>query len=135
MQIKNLVLKDGQATPADHTFTPQTSQKGTAPAEWLERNSGSPIGYNRVTALVSASQSGVSKVSLVIATPKLQSLGAGCCVDQNTPQVSFTEFANIVFKLPASSTIQDRKDILALAKNLLASDQVVAMVENLEPAY
>lgn len=134
-QIQPIVIKDAAATPADHTFTPQVAQKASEPAVWYERVNGTPLGYNRITALVTTRINAPSKVSIVIAKPELATFAVGCCVDTSTPQVSYTEFANISFSLPAQSSLQNRKDILAFAKNLLANVQITKMVEDLEPAY
>lgn len=133
--IKNIVLKDGLATPVDHTFVPNSAQKANEPAVWLEKSAGSPLGYFRITAKVDAQTTKASKVSIVISTPHLAVSGQNCCVGQNTPQVSYTEFANLSFSLPPSSTVQTRTDILAYAKNLLANADIAKMVIDLEPAY
>ena len=133
--ISNIVIKDGAATPVDHTFVPSTAQKGNDPAVWLEKSAGSPLGYFRITAKVDAQVNKPSKVTIVIATPHLAVFGANCCVDQNTPQVPYTEFFNGSFSLPPGSTVQTRKDILAYAKNLLALPLMSSMVVDLEPAY
>lgn len=133
--ISQIVLADGQATPANKTFTPVTSQKGDSPAVWYERSASSPLGYRRLTIFVTAKTNAVSKVRIVIADPVLASFGANCCIDSNTPQVSYTDFFDCTFSLPASSTLANRKDILAYAKNVLANAFVIAAVENLEPAF
>lgn len=133
--IASIVIKDGQTTPVDHTFTPNATQRGNEPAVWYERVSGTPLGYNRITARVDVKNNGTSKVTLVIATPSLAVISAGCCVDENTPQVSYTEFANISFSIPSASTVATRKNILAFAKNILGLAVVSAMVVDLEPVY
>lgn len=135
-QIANLVLADGQTTPANHTFVPSTPQDSSgAPAMWLEKTSGNPLTYFRVTSSVRFNASGVSKVKVVIAVPTPAVIGSGCCIDSATPQVSYTTFANIEFSLPAGSTRQNRLDILAYAKNFLASAVATAAVADFEPAW
>lgn len=134
-QIANIVLADGQTTPANHTFEPYISQKADKPAIWYNKEATSPLGYRRVTLYVDFKQSGISKVRIVISDPVLASLPSGCCVDQNTPQVSYTDFFDGTFSLPAGSTIQNRKDILAFAKNLLNQSVMTDAVVNLTPAF
>lgn len=133
--ITTLTLADGQATPASHVFTPYTGQKGSNPATWFNREAVSPIGFRKVTLSVDFNQTGTSKIRAVISDPVLASVAAGCCVDQNTPQVAYTDFADITFKIPMGATLQNRKDILAYAKNFLASSAMATAIENLEPAY
>ena len=132
--MNNIVIKDGQATPADHTFTPYQPQQGSTPAVWYERSGASPLGWRRITLSVDTQVKGISKVRIVISDPVLANLSQGCCVDQNTPAVSYTDFANIQFNLPYSATDANRKDILAYAKNILAHATIVDAVVSLQPA-
>lgn len=132
--MNNIVIKDGLATPADHTFTPYTPQKdASSPAMWYERSGATPLGWRRITLSVDAQVKGISKVRIVISDPVLANLSQGCCVDQNTPAVSYTDFANIQFNMPYNSTDQNRKDILAYAKNILGLAIISDAVVNLQP--
>jgi hypothetical protein len=135
-QIANLVLADGQSTPANHTFEPMTPQQGTSvPAQWLNKEAISNIGYRRVTLSVKYNPNGVSKVKAVISDPVLASVAAGCCVDVNTPQVAYTDIASIEFSIPAAATLQNKKDILAYAKNLLSNQVMTDAIVNMQPAW
>lgn len=133
--IANIVLADGQTTPANHTFEPYISQKADKPAMWYNKEASTPLGYRRITLYVDFKQSGVSKVRLVISDPVLATIGAACCVDQNTPQVSYTDFFDCTFSLPYGSTIQNRKDILAYAKNIMSQSVLTDAVVGLTPAF
>lgn len=132
--MNNIVIKDGQAAPADHIFTPYQPQQGSTPAVWYERSGTSPLGWRRITLSVDTQVKGISKVRIVISDPVLANLSQGCCVDQNTPAVSYTDFANIQFNLPYSATDANRKDILAYAKNILTNASIVDAVVSLQPA-
>lgn len=132
--ITALVLADGQSTPANKTFTPSTAQKGAEPAVWLEKSSGNSLGFRRITLSVVADKA-INRVKIVIADPVLANPSQGCCVDANTPAVSYTDFANISFNIPASASVANRKDILAYAKNLLGHAIVTAAVVDLEPTW
>lgn len=132
--MNNIVIKDGQATPVDHTFTPYQPQQGNNTAAiWYERSGTTPLGWRRITLSVDTQVKGISKVRIVISDPVLANLSQGCCVDQNTPAVSYTDFANISFNLPYNATDANRKDILAYAKNLLGHAVVTDAVVNLQP--
>lgn len=127
-QIANLILKDGASTSVDVTFSPQMPQVGETPAQWLNKDALSPIGYRKVTVFVKAQVSGMSKVTIKIEDPKLSTVDA-------IPTVGyFTSFIG-TFNLPATSRMQDRKDILAFAKNLLGHAVLASAVVDLEPVY
>lgn len=133
--ISNLILADGKATPANHTFVPQTPQVGDKPAVWFEPSANSPLGYFQVTAHTRFNASGVSKVRLKISLPNLATPGAGCCVDTNTPVVSYTQIADLQFSIPMNATTDQRKDLLAFAKSLLGTTMASDAVVNLQTAW
>lgn len=133
-QIVDISLADGQSTPAGHLFTAYQPQNGSGPAIWQNTEAQTPAGYRRITLSVSQQSVGRPvKVRVVISDPVLASIPTGCCVDSNIPQVSYTDFFDATFSLPYSSTLQNRKDILAFAKNFLANSVVTSAVTNLEP--
>lgn len=133
--MNNIVIMDGLPTPADHTFTPYQPQNGkNTPAIWYERSASTPLGWRRITLSVEAVVSGISKVRIVVSDPVLTAIDNKCCIDANTPAVSYTDFANISFSVPFQSTEQNRKDILAYAKNLLGTTTIFDAVVNLLPS-
>lgn len=133
--INNITIADGQATPANHTFSPYTAQRAREPAVWLNKESSTMVGARRITLSVNERTTGGFKVIVKIEDPVLASVAAGCCVDANTPKISYTDLANIEFSLPAGSTVANRKDILAYAKNLLGHAVMVSAVVDLEPQF
>ena len=133
--IANIVIGNGATPVANLTFTPQTPQVGDTPAEWYERSASSPLGYRKITLSVAFRSTGVSKVRLKVSDPVLATFGANCCVDQNTPQVSYTDIADLTFSVPSSATLANRKDILAFVKNILGQKVMTDAVESLEGAW
>lgn len=133
--IQPITIADGQSTPANKTFTPYTAQRGTEPAVWLNKEATTMVGARRISISVREKATSGYKVQIKIEDPVLAVLGAGCCVDANTPKVSYTDLVNIEFSLPAGSTIANRKDILAFAKNLLGHAASSAAVVDLEPQF
>lgn len=134
-QIANIVLADGQATPANKTFVPQSPQFGDTPAVWYEKSATNPLGYRQITLSVVFRNAGVTKVRLKISDPVLATFGAGCCIDGNTPQVSYTDIFDATFSLPSTSTLANRQDILAFAKNMMANAVMKDAVESLQSAW
>lgn len=127
-------LLDGQATPVSKTFVPFSTMNGDLPAIWYEKSAGTITGFRKITLSIRQAAS-ATKVRFVISDPVLASVAAGCCVDSNTPIVSYTDLANIEFSLPKGSTVANRKDILAYAKNLLANAVATSAIVDLEPVW
>ncbi len=133
--ITALTLADGQSTPVNHTFSPYQPQVGTTPAVWYEKSSTTPAGYLKLTQLVTKNGNGVYKVKVSIALPVLAIVPAGCCVDSNTPAVSYTELFNGEFSIPPGTTVAQRKDLRAYTRNYLASATAALAIEDLEIAW
>lgn len=126
-QIANMTLADGQATPANHTFTVLTAQTGDQPAAWRDiASSALVLGQYRASMKVNRSAT-ADKVSIIITMPKLSTDGTSSKVHQN--------IANISFVLPDTADVQERKDLLAFAKNMLGNAIVSDAVHNGSPAY
>lgn len=135
-QIGNLVLADGQSTPANKTFEPFQPQTGDKPAEWWEKSSDTITGFRRITASLNRNDNNAVKVKITISDPVLSvtapSSGTGI---QPKPTVSYRTFCAMEFTLPTACTLQNRKDILAYAKNLLANAVTSGMVVDLQPVF
>lgn len=134
-KIQPIVIADGASAPASKTFDPVRPQQGDISAVWTNKDTESPLGYRRITLVNKVRNDGGSKVDITIADPVLAVVNGACCVDKNMPAVSYTDFANISFVIPAGATTSNRKDILAFAKNLLADAQVVDVVVNNNIVY
>lgn len=132
--ITNVVLADGQSTPANHTFVPVNPQQGTVPAKWFEKSASTIQGYQPLTLRVQK-MSQDTRVSVRIEVPILAAIPSNCCDPTNIPKVAYTTLVDISFRLPDSATLQDRKNILAYAKNFLGTTVAVNAVENLETVW
>ena len=141
--IAALTLADGQATPVNKTFSPVTIDSAGV-AKWADRSGGIAIGFNTVsmrlrTPVTSgriSSADRVYRLNLKVVTPVLEvtsaSTGTGI---QPAPTKAYEPYANIELVLPERSTLQQRKDLLAYAKNLLSNAVVTQGVENFEQIY
>lgn len=138
--IANIVVNDGQATPVAHTFSPARAVADMALLE--DRSSGIYIGYNKLTfELVRPSGSSDKanrnlRLKLKIETPKME------VVSNNTvsgiapaPTVSYRPVAELVCTFPERCTLQDRKDLQALMRNVLANSFVTDAFEKYELPY
>jgi len=141
--VTSIVLNDAQATPVAHTFLPLGPDANGV--WWFEDQSGaSPIGYNRISMKLTRPQNAapgsdsgnrVSRVSVGIHTPVLETLGNNSAGITPPPTVAYIARCNIEFILPERSSLQNRKDIRKYADFLLAETQLTAMVETLQSIY
>lgn len=132
----NVVIKDSAAV--DHTFAPE-NRDSNGVAVYADRASGIAAGFwtlsiSRRAPL--ANGQGVYKVVAKLRRPTLDvtspSTGTGI---QPAPSAAYAMEASLEFLIPARGTLDERKDILALAKNLLGNAVMTAVVENLESVY
>lgn len=140
-----LTINDGQSTPAAHTFNPIGIQPVANLASYVDRSSGQAIGFGRVSLSLrepviakNGTQSAASrlyKVTAVINIPQLETLGTADSGLTPPPTLAYTTAARMEFMIPERASLQNRKDILAYAKNLLAQSVVTSLVQDLEPVF
>lgn len=134
--VANVVINDGQATPVAHTFQP--ARVAPELVMYQDRSPAVAVGFNILTVgtRYASNQNNGQKVTLKIVAPTLAvtapTTGTGI---QPNPTVAYTCLCSMEFVLPSVSTLQNRKDILAFAKNLLASTVVQDAVQDLNPPY
>lgn len=136
--IAALTLNDGAGTPVAHTFNPVNIDVAGV-ARWADRSGGIALGFPVVSfAMRNPTKASRSyKITAKVVTPVLEitspSTGTGI---QPAPTKAYDLIANVEFVLPERSTLQERKHILAYAKNYLANASVfTAAVENFESIY
>jgi hypothetical protein len=126
--IAQLVINDGQATPAAHTFA-VVGTTGTK-AIWADKASGIPTGYLKITNEVREAKStnGAHSVIFGFEFPTLATVnGVSTRVRVSSAQVRLN-FAQ-------DSTDQERKDAVAYVANTLGNATVKAATYNIEPHY
>lgn len=127
-QIANVVLADGQGTPANHTFGVKTTDG--ALAKWEERSAGSPAGFYSLSHEVRAptQQGGADRIIIGINVPVMATV-------EGVLQVTRFSSAQVTLNLSHLSTEQERKDLLAYVTNFLSNANVKTSVQNVEPFY
>jgi hypothetical protein len=136
--IGNVVINDGATTPLAHTYAPAGISGPIA--YYADRSGGIPVGYFTLDiSLRPPSPQSTEKMYLAtfrIKTPILEQTSPSTATGiQPAPTVGYTPICEMKFWLPERSTLQNRKDLRAFAKNLLADAVVTAVVENLESVY
>lgn len=134
MQITALVLKDGASTPIDHTFAPRNPQtlngKDVIPTRWVEP--GSVILLDKLVTLSTISNGNKTNVTRgQVKVPAVISASQGCCTGDTYTEGLFS----FDFRIPPLYTEQQKKDLLALAQNLLKSQVLSDAVVKGEVVY
>lgn len=126
--IANIAINDGKATPVTHTFSPQTTDGSLA--ELLNRSATIQAGMEQLHIEYvkprSANAAHQYKVKLVRPVTALVS-GVDTVVRKST--------TTITMNFSSDSTAADRKDEVALIRNLFTNATFASAVENLEPYY
>ncbi|DAD51195.1 TPA_asm: coat protein [ssRNA phage SRR7976325_13] len=138
--IANIVVNDGATTPVAHTFAPAKTSADVALLE--DRVAGIYIGFNKLTLALTRPNGAAKnatrnlKLSIKIETPKLET------VSNNTvsgiapaPTISYRPVVEMVATFPERCSLQDRKDLQAFLKNVLANSFVTDAFEKYELPY
>jgi hypothetical protein len=115
-QLQNLVLQDQAATPASHTFVPRDIIDGVGA---VIETTGVPIGNSTLT--VSSKQSKTTGKWKVIVKIVVPVVATQVINGVSTPVVARTAFAELTLNFESTSTLQERKDIVAFMRNSLAT--------------
>lgn len=138
-----VVINDGAATPVAHTFTPSNpDQNGTN--YWYDRSGGIALGFPEISQnlrepapngrVSSSDRVHRAKIKATLPIMEVTSPTTGTGI-QPAPTKAYELVFNGEFILPERSTLQNRKDILAYAKNLMAHATVSSLVLDLEGSY
>lgn len=132
----NIVLNDGLATPVARTFAVKNIVGSESSYE--RRDSGVPIGYStiKISTTETKDKIGMRRVKMTCAVPVLEAV-SGVNSSGFTPaaQVAYTDRFSIEFMTHPRSTSNDRKDLIAFAKNLLALALTSSIVVDGEEVY
>lgn len=134
--IGNIVINDGATTPVAHTFAP-VGING-AVASFADRSGGFSVGYPTITASIAnpSKTSRLYKARFKVVLPVMETISNSTMSGiAPAPTKAYDLTADVTFLMPERSSLQNRKDILALARNLLANAVATALIENNESIY
>lgn len=130
----DLILPDGLATPANHTFS-RMGREGLV-VKWADRSIGARNAWWTVALTHVTTKAGLTKVRAKIVIPTLEAVGTGAGTGIiAVPGVAYNHGFDGTFFLPAQGTTQERAHLLALAKNLCINASFAGVVSNAEPIY
>lgn len=126
--IAALTIEDGAVSPVTHTYAPVTTDGSKA--KWADRSPAIPAGFPTILNEVVEpnGQRTTYKHSTGFNFPTVADVNG---VDQVVRNSS----AQVVLNIHPDSTLQERKDMLAIVTNYLLETSVITSVENLEPHY
>lgn len=138
-----ITINDGAATPVAHTFSPMSLDQVRQIANYADRSGGIPIGYPQVRVQLtppapggkSSTEDRLYRAKFWVQLPVLEALSVADTGFTPAPTVAYTLRFNGEFILPERATLQNRKDILAYAKNYLALALTTSVVQDLESVY
>jgi len=134
--FSTITLNDGQATPVAHSFSPNVLNGELA--TYQDRVGGIALGYPVVslTSTEPNKNSRVAKVRAKLVVPVLETVtGSSTGGFAPAPTRAYDLTADMTFFLPERSTLAQRKDILAYAKNLLSNAIMTNLVETQDKVY
>lgn len=131
----NIVINDGAGTPVAHTFAPvRIDSKGVA---WhSDRSGGIALGYPTISFSVKepTKASRNYRAFAKIVTPVLEVTSPSTATGiQPAPTLAYNLTANLEFIMHERSSLQERKNLNAFAKNFLNLALWTSAVENYEP--
>jgi len=131
--IAGITLPDAATTPVNHVFNPM-SVKGDTGA-WANQAPSLPIGFESINMTLT-DPSGASTIYRQTTNMKLPVLKTTTDTGGNSvTSVDYFLEAEVVFKIPQRSTLQNRKDIIKLFTGLLANAQFTSQVQDLQHVY
>jgi hypothetical protein len=126
MQIANIAITDGAATPVTHTFAPSKVAELLAtwygPGLTLSGRESIVVTRREPTATVAG------KVSIKLTLP----------IEKTVDGINVVDYVDTVFQefvLAPKSVKQDRKNARVLSSNLLLNAQIAAMIDDAEGAF
>lgn len=118
-QLQSLVLTDRTPTTAvDHTFQPRDIKSGVGA---VVESTGVPIGDKRFTISLRQTNN-VYRAQMQLAVPVVQTQTINGI---DTPVVVRTAYADLTFKFDATSTEQERDDVVGMLYSALASSKTL----------
>jgi hypothetical protein len=123
-------LLDREDTPVSHTFTPNSLEAGLGT---FVESDGVPVGDNKIT--VSVRRSGAKyKARLVMSAPTIVTETIN---GVDSSKVSRTAYADLTLTFDATSTRQERENLVGMFANALSADNtpIDGVITGLEGLY
>ena len=131
-QRANVTLTDAETSPVGHVFTPsQTLPNGVI--VWRDSNETNYAGQSilSVAQRAASKQAKSTKVEWKLEMPILEVTSSSTSTGiQPAPTVAYKLLADLSFVLPERCSLQERKNILAMMRDLIDESIVAAEVQD-----
>lgn len=129
----SLVLNDGQATPVAKTFSARGADLGTA--VWKDISGGISIGMPTIIMKYGESDgtNGAYRTDLRVMIPVLEVISGSDGGYTPAPKIAYKMYGRLELVSPNRATLQNRKDLVAFCKNLLAHAVVTETLVDFNP--
>ena len=127
---------DTPTTPVVRTFYP--AKKDDDLYTWHNRAAGIVVGYDALSiqTRLPSKTSKATVISIKLVTPVLEQTSASTSTGiQPAPTVAYNCIGKLELVLPDRSTAQNRKDLLAMLRDLIDESLVTDNVVSLDPTY
>lgn len=135
-----IVLADAQATPVNHTFSP-VGKDGKGAYWFIDQSAANAIGYWKVSVEISqpgnpqpgeSSAKRVMRFRVGLHEPVLETVSNSTVSGiAPAPTVAYIPRVFTEFVIPERAALLDRKNLRKMAANLLADNNIINVVENL----
>lgn len=132
-----LIINDAATTPVARTFAP-VKIDALGVAKFAERSGGIPVGYPVITLSLREpnKQSRNYRILGKVVLPILEQTSASTATGiQPAPSVAYNCLGTFDLSLPERCTLQNRKDLSAFIRGLMAHAVVTALVNDLDTIY
>jgi len=135
-QKTSITLTDAATTPVARVFYP--AKKDADIYTYHNRASGIVVGYDALSiqSRLPSKTSKATVVSVKLVTPILEQTSPSTSTGiQPAPTVAYNCIGKLELVLPDRSTTQNRKDLLAMMRDLIDEALITESVESLDPTY
>jgi len=135
-QLTAITLTDAASTPVNRAFNP--AKRDGDVYRWDYRGSGIVAAYDQLTisTRLPSKAAKATKVTMRLTCPSMEQTSASTATGiQPAPTVAYTSVGEITLVLPERSNLQDRKNLLAMLRDLIDESLTTAVVENYDAPY
>jgi hypothetical protein len=137
-QQTTITLTDAAGTPVARAFNPAQKDGPSGSYRWDYRGTGVVVGYDQltITTRLPSKQNKNTKVQMRLVCPTLEQTSPSTATGiQPAPTVAYNTVVDLTFVLPERSVLQDRKNALAMARDLIDEALTTAAVENYDGPF
>lgn len=136
----SITINDGAATPVAHIFNPATivDERNMTLAGYEDRSGGIPVGFPTISLSMKrpSKTSANYRVVAKVVVPTLETISNSTASGiLPAPQKAYDSLVTCEFVMNQRMSLQQRKDLLAYAKNLISTSLIQSIVQDFDMPY